>query len=469
LSVSSFSELPLNELVQQSIINAQYTVPTPIQAECIPHAIAGRDIVGCAQTGTGKTAAFALPILHQLVEKRMPPARHCPRVLVLAPTRELAVQINDSFRMLGRGLKISSTVIYGGVGQGPQVTALQRGVDIVVATPGRLLDLMQQGHLKLSHINVLVLDEADRMFDMGFLPDLKRIVAAVPQKRQSLFFSATMPGPVAQLAESMLVNPARVTVSPVASTAGAIEQKVMHMPQGEKLPRLQHLLKNKELMQVLVFTRTKHRADAVVRKLSFSGVSAGAIHGNKSQAARQRALQEFRHGRMRVLVATDIAARGLDVTGISHVINFDMPHEPESYVHRIGRTGRAGATGIALSFCDTSERGYLRQIEKLIRQTIPHETMGASHTAPGTRPAGEGAPLDPSSDASSEMPHEHIASHRHPKRPAHAGAPRGNRPPQGSGSRSDSKGPPQHGGSRFKFAKPAGKSKRRRFGAKKPG
>ena len=456
MSISLFSELPLHDAVQQSISSANYKVPTPIQAAAIPHVLAGKDLIGCAQTGTGKTAAFALPILHQLVSKRQPPLKHSPRVLVLAPTRELAVQINESFRMLSRGLKISSTVIFGGVGQYPQVQALQRGVDILVATPGRLLDLMQQGHLKLNQVCLFVLDEADRMFDMGFLPDLKRIVAAVPQQRQSLFFSATMPGPVAQLADAMLVDPVRVAVNPVSSTVETIEQRVMHVPQNEKLGRLRQLLRDKNLQQVLVFTRTKHRADAVVRKLSIFGVKTRAIHGNKSQAARQQALLEFRQGRLRVLVATDIAARGIDVTGISHVINFDMPHEPESYVHRIGRTGRAGATGIALSFCDTSERGYLRQIEKLIRKSIPQQT-------PVSEP---GISQDPADAVSAELS-EPATPHRHHSRPGrHPGskgkhpAAQGSRPPQGQGGR-----PAHAGGSRFKFAK-KGKPKGKRFGAK---
>lgn len=470
MSISSFSELPLNEAVQQAVTNAQYTVPTPIQAATIPQILTGRDLVGCAQTGTGKTAAFVLPILHQLVEKRQPPHRHAPKVLILAPTRELAVQINDSIRMLSRGLKIASTVIYGGVGQGPQVQALQRGVDVLVATPGRLLDLMQQGAVRLNQITTLVLDEADRMFDMGFLPDLKRIVATVPEKRQSLFFSATMPPPVAQLAESMLVDPVRVAVNPVASTVAAIDQRVLLVSQGDKLGRLRQLLKDAAMEQVLVFTRTKHRADAVVRKLSFTGVTVRAIHGNKSQSARQQALQEFRHGRVRVLVATDIAARGLDVTGITHVVNFDMPHEPESYVHRIGRTGRAGATGVALSFCDASERSYLRQIEKLIRRSIPQEAAVNSSTLP----------KDPAETELARLPEE--AGHkRHHQRPArHPGAARGkhpaaaqgsrpagaqgNRPPQAQGGR-----PPQHGGggSRFKFAK-KGKPRNRSRGAVAP-
>ena len=305
-----------------------------------------------------------------------------------------------------------------------QVQAMQRGVDILVATPGRLLDLMQQGAIRLNQVSMFVLDEADRMFDMGFLPDLKRIVATVPQNRQSLFFSATMPGPVAQLADSMLVNPVRVAVNPVASTAPAIEQRVLLVSQGDKLGRLRHLLRDVAMEQVLVFTRTKHRADAVVRKLSFSGVTVRAIHGNKSQSARQQALQEFKHGRVRVLVATDIAARGLDVTGITHVVNFDMPHEPESYVHRIGRTGRAGATGIALSFCDSSERSYLRSIEKLIRRSIPQEAAVDASTLP----------KDP---AEADMPQEAAPSRHHQRPGRHPGAARGkhpaaqgNRPPQ---------------------------------------
>jgi ATP-dependent RNA helicase RhlE len=373
LKTSSFAELRLCPPLERALADARYITPTPIQAAAIPHILAGRDVLGCAQTGTGKTAAFALPILHYLDEERSPAVPRAPRVLVLSPTRELAAQIGESFRSYGRHLSVRGTVIYGGVGQHPQVQALSKGVHIVVATPGRLLDLMNQRHVRLDGIEVLVLDEADRMLDMGFLPDLKRIVAALPRERQSLFFSATMPSEVARLAGSLLTDPVRVAVTPVSSTVETIEQRVMFAGQGDKRSLLRRLFDDNALHQVLVFTRTKRRANDVARQLCHSGVEADAIHGNKSQSARTRALAQFRSGRLRALVATDIAARGLDVTGISHVINYDLPNEPESYVHRIGRTGRAGASGIAVSFCDTSERGYLRDIERLIGRTIPVE------------------------------------------------------------------------------------------------
>ncbi len=373
MKTSSFAELRLCPPLERALADTRYTTPTPIQAAAIPHILAGRDVLGCAQTGTGKTAAFALPILHYLDEERSPPLPRAPRVLVLSPTRELAAQIGESFRSYGRHLPVRGTVIYGGVGQHPQVQALSKGVHVVVATPGRLLDLMNQRHVRLDRIEVLVLDEADRMLDMGFLPDLKRIVAALPRERQSLFFSATMPPDVARLAGSLLTDPVRVAVTPVSSTVEAIEQRVMFTGQGDKRSLLRRLFDDNALHQVLVFTRTKRRANDVARQLCHSGVEADAIHGNKSQNARTRALQRFRNGRLRALVATDIAARGLDVTGISHVINYDLPNEPESYVHRIGRTGRAGASGIAVSFCDSSERGYLRDIERLIGRRIPVE------------------------------------------------------------------------------------------------
>ncbi len=362
----TFAELPLSPALQRAIAEEKYVTPTPIQAAAIPHILDGRDLLGCAQTGTGKTAAFALPLLHRLDAVRKPAAPTAPRALVLAPTRELAGQIGDSVRTYGRHLALRHTVIYGGVGQHPQVKALDRGVHLLVATPGRLLDLMQQRHLSLHHVEFLVLDEADRMLDMGFLPDLRRIVAALPRERQSLFFSATMPPAVAQLASTLLRDPVRVEVTPPSTTVERIEQNVMLVGSSEKRSKLRELLDDAALFQVLVFTRTKRRANDVARQLSASGVRADAIHGNKSQNARQRALQQFRSGRLRVLVATDVAARGLDVDGISHVINYDLPVEPESYVHRIGRTGRAGASGIAISFCEPAERNHLRQIERLI-------------------------------------------------------------------------------------------------------
>jgi ATP-dependent RNA helicase RhlE len=394
----TFAELPLCAALQRAIAEEQYVTPTPIQAAAIPHIVAGRDVLGCAQTGTGKTAAFALPLLQYLDAHRKPAAPTAPRVLVLAPTRELAGQIGDSVRTYGRYLALRHTVIFGGVGQHPQVRALDRGVHLLVATPGRLLDLMQQGHLSLHRVEVLVLDEADRMLDMGFLPDLRRIVAALPRDRQSLFFSATMPPAVAQLAATLLRNPVRVEVTPPSSTVDRIEQRVILLGGSEKRSRLRELLSDNALHQVLVFTRTKRRANDVAKQLLHSGIAADAIHGNKSQNARQRALDRFRSGRLRVLVATDVAARGLDVDGISHVINYDLPTEPESYVHRIGRTGRAGASGMAITFCEQSERNQLRTIERLIgirllpdggtARQVPATTEPAQRAASGDRERG---------------------------------------------------------------------------------
>ncbi len=349
-------------------------MPTPIQAKAIPPILEGKDLLGCAQTGTGKTAAFALPILHQLMNAPVDKTRRgpvLPRVLVLSPTRELATQIGESFATYGRHTGLNHTVIFGGVSQFHQVRALQRGVDILVATPGRLMDLMEQRHVNLSAVKVFVLDEADRMLDMGFIQPIRRIASAVPAGRQTLLFSATMPKEIMHLADSLLKNPVKVAVAPVASTAALIEQSV-YMVQRERKPALlEHLLNDPAVTRVLVFTRTKHGADRLMKRLIQSGVPSDAIHGNKAQNARQRALDQFRSGRSRVLVATDVAARGLDVDGITHVFNYDLPNEPESYVHRIGRTGRAGASGMAISFCDSEERGFLRDIERLTGKRIP--------------------------------------------------------------------------------------------------
>nr|MBA3938931.1 DEAD/DEAH box helicase [Planctomycetota bacterium] len=369
-----FSELGLSEPLLRALRDEGYDTATPIQQKAIPPALAGRDLFGCAQTGTGKTAAFALPILQRL--SATPPAvqqgqSRPVRCLVLSPTRELAAQIGDSFRAYGRHLRISHTVIFGGVGQGAQVQALRRGVDVVVATPGRLLDLMGQGHLRLERIEVLVLDEADRMLDMGFINDIRKVLHVIPKKRQTLFFSATMPREIQSLADSILHDPLKVEVAPVASTAETVAQSLYLVAKGDKPALLAHLLADQALKRTLVFTRTKHGADKVVRHLGLGGIHAEAIHGNKSQNARVRALENFRKGATRVLVASDIAARGLDIDEISHVVNFDLPNEPETYVHRIGRTGRAGASGIALSFCDGEERAFLRDIERLIRRPVP--------------------------------------------------------------------------------------------------
>ncbi len=366
-----FKDLALIEPIQRALAGEGYVEPTPIQRQAIPHLLEGRDLLGIAQTGTGKTAAFALPILDALTRTSRRPQPKGARALVLTPTRELAIQIEESFRAYGRHLKLSRAVIFGGVGHQPQVNALARGVDILVATPGRLLDLMQQGHLSLDRLEIFVLDEADRMLDMGFIHDVKRVLKALPRDRQTLLFSATMPDDIARLAAGMLTDPVRVEVTPVATTAERISQSVMFVEKDDKRPLLAHVLKDPAMTRVIVFTRTKHGANRVAEHLTKAGIGAEAIHGNKSQTARQRAIAGFRSGAIRVLVATDIAARGIDIDGVSHVVNFDLPNVPETYVHRIGRTARAGADGIAVSFCDREERAYLRDIEKLIRQKVP--------------------------------------------------------------------------------------------------
>jgi ATP-dependent RNA helicase RhlE len=366
----NFRELDLIEPLQRAVAAEGYTQPTPIQAQAIPHVLRGRDLLGIAQTGTGKTAAFALPILQRLSTR--PPRGRGPQVLVLAPTRELAAQIDESFRTYGRHTRVTSTVIFGGVGQDKQVRALQARPTVLVATPGRLLDLMQQGHASLASVDVLVLDEADRMLDMGFLPDVRRVIAKVPTERQTLFFSATMPPEVEALSKHILRNPERVEVTPVATTAEKIDQSVYFVDKADKRRLLAHLLlADRAMTRVLVFTRTKHGANRVVKDLEKAGIDADAIHGNKSQSARERALASFKRGTCCVLVATDIAARGIDVDNITHVVNYDLPNVAESYVHRIGRTARAAASGIAISFCDQEERAYLADIEKLIRRRIP--------------------------------------------------------------------------------------------------
>jgi superfamily II DNA/RNA helicase len=369
--LTSFSELGLATPIARALTEERYETPTPIQAQTIPHVMAGRDVVGIAQTGTGKTAAFALPILNHLSHHKKRAERKTCRVLVLSPTRELSGQIVDSFRTYGRHLRMQVALAIGGVPIGRQRSALANGADILVATPGRLLDLVNNGALRLDHVEILVLDEADRMLDMGFIHDIRKILKQVPVQRQTLFFSATMPKEIEDLARHMLRDPARVAVTPVASTAERIAQRVVHVDKAGKLPLLAETLKTETIDRAIVFTRTKHGADKVVRQLEQKGISAAAIHGNKSQNQRDRALADFRNGRIRTLIATDIAARGIDVDGISHVINYDLPNVPESYVHRIGRTARAGAEGIAISFCDGEERAYLRDIEKLIRMRVP--------------------------------------------------------------------------------------------------
>ncbi|MHC5062790.1 MAG: DEAD/DEAH box helicase [Planctomycetota bacterium] len=367
----AFADLDLLEPILRAVEEQGYAQPTPIQQQAVPHLLTGRDLLGIAQTGTGKTAAFALPILDLLAGDPQPQVPNRPSVLVLTPTRELAAQIAESFRIYGQHLDLRHTVIFGGVGQNPQVKALKQGVDVLVATPGRLIDLMDQGHIDLRLIEVFVLDEADRMLDMGFIHDVRRVIAKLPKERQSLLFSATMPPDIVKLAHTILSDPVRVEVTPQATTVERIEQSVLLVEKSDKRELLGEVLRDQSIERVLVFTRTKHGADRVVKHLRRIGEEAQAIHGNKSQNARERALDSFRKGSLRVLVATDIAARGIDVPEITHVINFDLPNLPESYVHRIGRTARAGRGGIAISFCDVSEREYLEDIEKTIRQQVP--------------------------------------------------------------------------------------------------
>ena len=368
---TDFASLGVSPTILKALAARGYEKPTPIQAGSIPHLLDGADLLGIAQTGTGKTAAFAIPMLQVLYEEDQRPRPTMPRALVLAPTRELAIQIKDACIDYGQGLNLKVAIVFGGVGQLPQVKALKAGVDILIATPGRLLDLMSQGHCKLSDVDILVLDEADRMLDMGFLPDVRRILQKLPRDRQSLLFSATMPADITELAKKILYDPVRVEVTPPAATADRVEQSVYHVQKARKRDLLVKLLQNPEFVRTLVFTRTKHGADRVVRHLQKEKIASYAIHGNKSQGARERALGEFRSGKATVLIATDIAARGIDVPEITHVINFDLPNVSESYVHRIGRTARAGRAGIAISFCDEDENEYLRYIQKLIKQRIP--------------------------------------------------------------------------------------------------
>ncbi len=369
--IERFEQLDLIEALQRAVREEGYTRPTPIQGRSIPHVLQGRDLLGVAQTGTGKTAAFSLPVLQGLKERAQRRKARCARSLILTPTRELAIQVAESFKTYGRFLKLSTVVIFGGVGQNPQVQAMRPGCDVLVATPGRLLDLMNQGHIRLDQVEVFILDEADRMLDMGFIHDVRKVLTVLPRERQSLFFSATMPKAVANLARQILRNPLRVDVDPERPTVEAIEQGIIFAEKAEKRHILRRLLTtNTNIKRALVFTRTKHGANRVVKQLG-DAVIAEAIHGNKSQSARQRALGNFKTGQTRVLVATDIAARGIDVEGVTHVFNYDLPNEPESYVHRIGRTARAGASGHAISLCQPDERPYLKAIERLISRRIP--------------------------------------------------------------------------------------------------
>jgi ATP-dependent RNA helicase RhlE len=383
--MTSFLQLGLVEPLQRAVRDEGYTTPTPIQAQAIPQLLLGRDLLGCARTGTGKTAAFALPILQRLSASGARPGARSVRALVLAPTRELAAQVAQSFQTYGRGLHLSVSVVYGGVGQAPQVRALARGLDVLVATPGRLLDLIGQGHVRLDRAEVVVLDEADQMLDLGFLPDVRRIVGATPKQRQTLLFSATMPPPIAKLAEGLLRDPVKIFVTPVASTTESVAQRVHFVARAAKSAVLAKLLSASEVERALVFTRTKRGADRVARALTHDGIPASAIHGNKSQGQRERTLGGFRDGRTRVLVATDIAARGIDIDGITHVFNYELPNVPEVYVHRIGRTARAGASGVAVSLCDAEEREHLRDIERLTRRKL--EVVATPHVEPAAHRA----------------------------------------------------------------------------------
>ena len=393
---TNFKELGLIEPILMALFEEGYTNPTPIQEQSIPIVLEGKDLLGCAQTGTGKTAAFTLPII-QLLSAKPVEKRKRIKSLIVTPTRELAIQIAESFNAYGRHTQLNCAVIFGGVGQGPQVSSLKNGVDVLIATPGRLLDLMNQGYISLRDIEIFVLDEADRMLDMGFINDVRKLLAVLPKKRQSLFFSATMPPEIVQLANSILHHPEKVTVTPVSSTVEIIDQAVYFVDKVNKNALLVEVLKNPTIKTALVFTRTKHGADKVVQLLTKNNIIAEAIHGNKSQNARQRALSNFKDQSTRVLVATDIAARGIDVDELAHVINFDMPNIPETYVHRIGRTGRAGAEGTALSFCDFEEKAYLADIEKLIRKKVPvieeHPyPMQQFHANKSSKDAGWGKP-----------------------------------------------------------------------------
>jgi ATP-dependent RNA helicase RhlE len=394
----NFASLGLGEPLVRAVADAGYETPTPIQMKAIPHVLTGRDLLGYAQTGTGKTAAFTLPILDRIARNKLVVKSRHVRVLVLAPTRELAAQIEESVRTYSVHSRVSSTVVFGGVGHEKQMNALARGIEILVATPGRLLDLLDRGDVRLDSVDTLVLDEADRMLDMGFIHDIRKVIKLVPTKRQTLLFSATMPTEIRALANTILIDPIEVAANRVAETARTVEQAVFLVEKENKRPLLLHLLEDKALSRLLIFTRTKHGANRIAEGLDKYGIRARAIHGNKSQGARERALAEFKAGTSRVLVATDIAARGLDIDEVTHVLNYELPNEPESYVHRIGRTGRAGATGIAWSFCDREEVEYLADIEREIKERVPvvddHLFKG---TFPGTESlAGRGASRGPS-------------------------------------------------------------------------
>jgi len=378
----TFEQLELIAPIQKALKHENYTAPTPIQAQAIPHLLRGRDILASAQTGTGKTAAFSIPILQMLAQDDTHQKGKRPiRSLILTPTRELALQIGESLSAYGRFTNVKSTVIFGGVNQQRQTEALRRGVDILVATPGRLLDLMDQGYISLEHIEYFVLDEADRMLDMGFIHDIRKVLAKLPANRQSLFFSATLPDTIVSLSRKILSDPVKVSVDPVSSTAETIQQFVYKTNKSSKNELLLHILQDEDLDQVLLFSRTKHGADRICRTLNKKRIRAAAIHGNKSQNQRQNALRDFKEGKVRVLVATDIASRGIDIDQLRYVVNFDIPNEPETYVHRIGRSGRAGEEGISISLCEPEENTYIRSIETLIDQKIEQV---ADHPFPQT-------------------------------------------------------------------------------------
>jgi ATP-dependent RNA helicase RhlE len=400
----SFEGLLLVEPLRRALKDEGYETPTEIQRQAIPHVLLGRDLIGCAQTGTGKTAAFALPIMQRLAAHKKQSAPRHARVLVLTPTRELAAQIGESFRTYGRYMRQSQAVIFGGVGQGPQVHSMARGVDVLIATPGRLLDLMNQGHVRIDQVEIFVLDEADRMLDMGFIHDIRKVIAKLPRLRQTLFFSATMPNEIVALSNTILTNPVKVSVSPQSPTVELIDQKVMFVDKDNKRHLLAKIIKDDNVKRALVFTRTKHMANRVVLQLGQAKIQAQAIHGNKSQAARTHALNSFKGGRTPVLVATDIAARGIDVDDVTHVFNFELPDEPESYVHRIGRTARAGAAGTAISFCEAQERDCLRDIERLIKRPIKVVTDHPYHSPSAERAIGRDARRPPKSF---HMPQQH--------------------------------------------------------------
>ncbi|MDH5580359.1 MAG: DEAD/DEAH box helicase [Bdellovibrionales bacterium] len=380
--MSSFKSLNLLTPILEALEKKGYTGPTPIQEMSIPHLLNGGDILGIAQTGTGKTAAFSLPILNNLAIKKVKTKPARMRCLILTPTRELASQIEENIKFYGKGLSLSSAVVFGGVSPRPQIAKLSRGTDIIIATPGRLLDLMGDGHVLFEQLETFVLDEADRMLDMGFINDVKKVIAKLPKQRQTLLFSATMPQDIAELSKQLLKDPKRVEVTPESTTVEKIDQKINFLERGNKPLLLKSILKNKKVKHALVFTRTKHGANRVVQHLEKEGVVAAAIHGNKSQGAREKALNGFRSGKVRVLVATDIAARGIDVSSITHVINYDLPDDPKSYVHRIGRTARAGREGVAISFCDPTERKLLKDIEKCISYKIPVDESHEYHGVP---------------------------------------------------------------------------------------